>query len=59
MNQNTKKLLLVTIAGIGAGVLINKFLSDKSLSEIKGNIKNNIDKAKDIIKENITNKSDI
>ena len=42
MNQNTKKLLLVTIAGIGAGVLINKFLSDKSLSEIKGNVKTSI-----------------
>lgn len=53
MKKNTNGLLLGTLIGIGTGVLINKLLSEKSLSEVKDTVTNNIDKTKHIIKENV------
>ena len=53
MKKHTKRLLLGTLDGIGTGVLINKLLSEKSLSEIKDTVTNNIDKTTHIVKENV------
>lgn len=53
MKKHTKGLLLGTLVGIGTGVLINKLLSEKSLSEIKDTVTNNIDKTTHVVKENV------
>ncbi|MDU2702381.1 MAG: hypothetical protein E7C47_09600 [Veillonella sp.] len=53
MKKHTKGLLLGTLVGIGTGVLINKLLSEKSLSEIKDTVTDNIDKTTHIVKENV------
>ena len=53
MKKHTKRLLLGTLVGIGTGVLINKLLSEKSLSEIKDTVTDNIDKTTHIVKENV------
>ncbi|MDU3546410.1 MAG: YtxH domain-containing protein [Clostridium sp.] len=53
MRIKGKGLIIGAIIGLGAGVLIKKILSEKSLDDIKEETKENLSKVKEVVKENI------
>ncbi len=55
MKKKKSGLIFGAILGLGAGLLINKILSEKSVEDIKEEAKDNLSKAKEIIKETVEN----
>lgn len=53
MRIKGKGVIIGAIIGLGAGVLIKKTLSEKSLEDIKEETKENLSKVKEVVKENI------
>ena len=58
MRNKGKGLIAGVILGLGAGILINKLLSEKSVDDIKEEVKENVHKVKEVIKENIEKAKD-
>ena len=59
MRSKMKGLFIGAILGVGAGLVINKLLGEKSVDEIKEDAKENLDKVKEVAKENIEKVKDI
>ncbi|CAM2079684.1 MAG: YtxH-like protein [uncultured Clostridium sp.] len=53
MNNRTKGLIVVAMLGLGVGLVISKVLSQKSVDDVKGDIKENVYKVKKVVKENV------
>lgn len=53
MRNKGKWVIIGAILGVGAGLVINKLLSDKSVDDVKEEVKENVHKVKEVIKENI------
>lgn len=53
MKIKGKGLIVGAVIGLGAGFLIKKTLSEKSLDDIKEETKENLSKVKEVVKENI------
>ncbi len=58
MRNKSKGLIAGVILGLGAGIVINKLLSEKSVDDIKEEVKENVHKVKEVIKENIEKAKD-
>lgn len=58
MKNRTKGLIIGAMLGLGAGIVINKLLSEKSVDDVKEEVKENVHKVKEVIKENIEKAKD-
>lgn len=53
MRNKGKGIILGAILGVGAGIVLRNVLKEKSVDDIKEDLKGNIHKATEVIKNNI------